>query len=278
MIATPLVVENFGRRYSVSGPWAVRHLSFSVPTGAVTALVGPNGSGKSTLLRGCIGFERSDEGTVFIDGIDLRRSASTAVRRVGYVPQALALYRGLTVRDHLDMARVARPAFDHDRALRLLAAVGVGPKRLIRELSGGEQAQVALALAVATRAPLLLLDEPLANLDPLARRDFLGALFAQARNDGTTVVLSSHLVKDIEQVSDRILVLARGQLLLDAEVSEVIAQFRVVPADLGEGGEVVGRFTGPRGDQLTLVRSQDGGAAPTLEDVVLGHLAGARDG
>lgn len=275
-MGTTLMVEDFGRRYNGDGPWAVRHLSFALPQGSVTALVGPNGAGKSTLIRGCMGFERADEGTIAIAGFDLRRDRSAALRRVAYVPQASALYRAFSVDDHLDLAGVARPSFDRPLAVRLLAAAEIGLGRRVRELSGGEQAQVSLAVAVATRAPLLLFDEPIASLDPLARRDFLAALFAQASTDGATVVLSSHLVNDIEHMCDRVLVLSQGSIALDSTVAAATTQFRIVAADSANGRQIVGRFAGATGEDVALIRGSDGGSLPTLEDVVLGHLAAAR--
>ena len=239
----------------------------------MTALVGPNGAGKSTLIRGCVGFERPDEGNIIVAGIDLRRNPRGALKRAAYLSQSPALYRGFTVDDHFDLATVARPSFDRQIGIDLTDAAGVDRRRPIRELSGGQQAQVALALALGTRATVLLLDEPLASLDPLARRNFLSALLARVREDGSTVLLSSHLVSDIEQVCDRVLVLSRGELVLDTTLDDATSQFRVLQDGEAIDRPVVGEFASARGETMTLVRSADGGRKPSLEEVVLGHLA-----
>jgi ABC-2 type transport system ATP-binding protein len=271
----PLLVEGFGRRYKRNRPWAVRNASFTLPSGSITALVGPNGAGKSTLIRSCIGFERPDEGRVLVFGVDPSRTPAEVVRQVGYVPQAASLYRALTVADHLTIAVAARPAFDRKSAVVHLAAVGLAPKRVVGELSGGEQAQVALALALGTRAELLLLDEPLASLDPLARRDFLARLVVNVRERGATAVLTSHIVGDVEQVCDRLVVLGYGRIILDSSIELAKAGYSTIRASELAGQDAVGFFSGPRGEQLALIRSAGGGNA-TLEEIVLGHLASVR--
>lgn len=275
MDKVPLLVNGFGRRYKRNRPWAVRNASFTLPEGSITALVGPNGAGKSTLIRSCIGFERPDEGRVLVFGSDPSRTPAVVVGKVGYVPQAASLYRGLTVADHLTIAVAARPTFDRKSAIVHLAAVGLAPKRIVGELSGGEQAQVALALALGTRAELLLLDEPLASLDPLARRDFLARLVVDVRERGATAVLTSHIVGDVEQVCDRLVVLGYGRIILDTSIELAKAEYSTLRASELAGQDAVGFFSGPRGEQLALIRSAAGGNA-TLEEIVLGHLASVR--
>ena len=274
MSERPLVAEAIGRRYRRNRPWALRDVSIEIPEGSITALVGPNGAGKSTLIRACLGFEHLNEGRLLVNGIDPQRDRTSAVRSVGYVPQRGSLYRNLTIRDHMNMAIVARPQFDRSSALARLRIVGLGEARSVGELSGGEQAQVALALALGTRASLLLLDEPLSSLDPLARRDFLATLIEDVRGRRATAVLSSHIVTDVEQACDRIVVLAAGRVALEGSVTSARAEHKTVIADDAVGLDVVGRFGGPAGEQLALVRASGGGA--TLEDIVLGYLASAR--
>jgi ABC-2 type transport system ATP-binding protein len=275
-VDSPLRVEAFGRRYRRTRPWAVRDVTFALPDGSITALVGPNGAGKSTLIRACLGFERPNEGRTLVTGIDPTRDRVAAVNAIGYVPQAASLYRSLTVGDHLDLARIARPSFDRPYALERVRSAGLTEGRRISELSGGEQAQVALALALGTRAPLLLLDEPLASLDPLARRDFLRTLVDDVHDRGATALLSSHIVTDIEQACDRLIVLAGGHLLLDVAVEVARREHRTVPIDKLAGRMPIGTFPAPAGEPLALVRGAEVGQPATLEEVVLGYLAAAR--
>ncbi len=276
MSESPLVADRFGRRYRRTRPWAVRDVSLAVPAGSITALVGANGAGKSTLIRACLGFERPDEGRMLVAGIDPRRDRTRAVNSTGYVPQAASLYRNLTIGDHLDLARAARPSFDRPYALARIRAAALSEERPIADLSGGEQAQVALALALGTRAPLLLLDEPLASLDPLARRDFLTTLVDDVRGRGATAVLSSHIVTDVEQACDRLVVLADGRLVLDAAVATAKEEYRTGYATELAGQATIGTFAGPVGESLALVRDPSVGRPASLEEIVLGHLAAAR--
>lgn len=276
MTESPLVVEHFGRRYRRSRPWAVRDVSLTLPVGSITALVGPNGAGKSTLIRACLGFERPNEGRVLVAGIDPQRERARAVSGIGYVPQAASLYRSLTIGDHLDFATIARPSFDRAYAVTRIRAAGLSDERPVGDLSGGEQAQVALALALGTRAPLLMLDEPLASLDPLARRDFLATLLDDVHMRGATAVLSSHIVTDVEQACDRLVVLVGGRLALDTSVAEAKSEYRTVAATELGGRTEVGSFPGPAGESLALVHDQTIGEPASLEEIVLGHLAADR--
>lgn len=272
-----LETDDVGKRYGRRN-WVIRHVDIAVPDGSITALVGPNGSGKSTLLKAWIGFERPSEGRVLVDGIDPWRARAAGLMRIGYVPQAPSLYRELTVEDHVRLAGTLRPGFDADLARRRLDDLDIPWTSRADQLSGGQQAQVGLALALGTRAPVLLLDEPLASLDPLARREFLHVLVRSVRADGVTVLLSSHVITDIEQACDRLLVLAAGRALLDLPIAGAIAEHRVLAAGTERGpGTVIGTFPGPDGERLDLVAGDPThGRAATLEEVVLGHLASAR--
>jgi ABC-2 type transport system ATP-binding protein len=279
-----LETHDIGKRYG-RRRWALRHVDLSVPDGSITALVGPNGSGKSTLLKAWVGFERPTEGHLTVDGVDPWRDRGGAIRRIGYVPQAPSLYRELTVDDHVVLARTLRPRFDVALARRYLSDLDIPLAARADELSGGQQAQVGLALALGTGAPVLLLDEPLASLDPLARREFLHVLVEAVHAAGSTALLSSHVITDIEQACDRLLVLGGGMTLLDLSIAGALADHVVVgvgdeeqAAGVGAAGAtVVGRFPGPSGERLQLVRGAAvGGRSATLEEVVLGHLAAAR--
>ena len=276
-----LETHDIGKRYG-RRRWALRHVDLSVPDGSITALVGPNGSGKSTLLKAWVGFERPTEGYLTVDGVDPWRDRGAAIRRIGYVPQAPSLYRELTVDEHVALADSLRPGFDMALARRRLDDLDISLTARAEELSGGQQAQVGLALALGVRAPVLLLDEPLASLDPLARREFLHVLVDAVRADGATALLSSHVITDIEQACDRLLVLGAGQTLLDLSISGAIAEHVVIDAagaspGVPAGSTIVGIFPGPVGERLALVRGHAPGGRPaTLEEVVLGHLAAGR--
>jgi ABC-2 type transport system ATP-binding protein len=272
----PLAAEGFGRRYHRNRPWAVRDLTLAFPPGSVTALVGPNGAGKSTLMRACLGFEQADEGRVTVFGADPVRDKRKAVNAIGYVPQSSSLYTGLTIDEHFVLAAAVRSSFDQGYAIAQVRAAGLTEERRVSDLSGGERSKVALALALGTRAPLLLLDEPLASLDPLSRREFLGLLLDDVRSRQATVVLSSHIVSDVEHACDRLVVLAGGGALLESSIDSALARFRTRPAHELRGVEVIGRFAGADGDIRGLVTTEDGGRPASIEEIVLGHLARAR--
>lgn len=273
-----LETHDVGKSYGRRAQWALRHVDITVPDGSITALVGPNGSGKSTLLKSWVGFETPTEGRVVVDGIDPQRDRGAALTRIGYVPQAPSLYRELTVDEHVRLTITLRPSFDPAYARQRLDDLGIPHSARAEQLSGGQQAQVGLALALGTRAPVLLLDEPLASLDPLARREFLHVLVDSVRADGTTALLSSHVITDIQQACDRLLVLGGGRTLLDLPIAAALAEHRVVPGGESMGsGRLVGTFPGADNERLALVSgASDHGRPATLEEVVLGHLVAGR--
>ena len=284
-----LEAHGFGKRYR-RRTWALRNVELTVPAGTITALVGPNGSGKSTLIRAWIGFERATEGRLSTGGVDPQRDRKGAVERVGYVPQSPSLYRDLTILDHIALAGTLRHGFDPGMAAGYVERLSIPLRVKAAELSGGEQAQVGSALALATRAPILLLDEPLASLDPLARREFLHLMVEAVRASGATALLSSHVITDIEQACDRLVVLGKGHTLLDLSVAEALAHHRIVEGPAADAARVagpdavIGSFPAPAGEPLSLVRvavvapvgSEPLGRPATLEEVVIGHLAAGR--
>ena len=271
---TPILeTHDLAKRYR-RGVWALSGIDLEIPPGGITALVGPNAAGKSTLIKTWVGFERPTRGSVRVAGIDPWQDRAAALDHIGYVPQSPALYDGLSVEDHLDMALLLRPSFDREMARQRLDELGIPRSAGARTLSGGQQAQVALALALGTRAEVLLLDEPLASLDPLARREFLHVVADAVRTDGGTALLSSHIVTDVEQACDRLIVLGVGRVLLQASVADAVAAHRVAPADEAVG-EVIATFAGPAGERVALQRD-GGGRSATLEEIVLGYLAAAR--
>lgn len=273
---TALETRGLSKRYRRGRVSALENVSLAVPRGACVALVGPNGAGKSTLIRTFLGFERPTAGSAQVLGIDVGRDTPQALAQLGYVGQTPGIYGVLSGRRQIEMAAELRPGFDAEGALRRLADAGISDDRPAGQLSGGQQAQLALTLALGTRAPVLLLDEPLASLDPLARREFLGTV-AEAVAGGTTVLLASHIVGDLDEVCDRLIVLAPARVQLDAETAWARAHHRLVPLADAAGMDLVGSFANRRGVHTALVRTVDPVADPPgLDDIVLGYLAAGR--
>lgn len=285
MIETALAAQGLSKRYDRRRPAALDGIDLEVARGSITALVGPNGAGKSTLMKAWVAFERPTSGRVTVGGIDPWRQRSAALAQLGYIPQSPALYSGLSVRDHLVLAGQLRPGFDHDRAVRRLDDLAIPRSASAGTLSGGQRAQLMLALVLASRAPILLLDEPLASLDPLARREFLYLLATAVRADGTTALVSSHVVTDVEQACDRLVVLGEGRKLLDADIATALSTHALLEGQAAGGEQgLVASFPGPRGEILSLLRVGRGEPPPsilrpaTLEELVLGYLAAGRPG
>jgi ABC-2 type transport system ATP-binding protein len=271
------LAKRYGRR-----TWALTGIDLAIPQGGITALVGPNAAGKSTLIKTWVGFERPTRGGVGVGGSNPWKDRSGVLGLVGYVPQSPALYDSLSVDDHLDLAVQLRPDFDRPYARQRLDQLGIPGHQGAKSLSGGQQAQVALALALGTRARILLLDEPLASLDPLARREFLHVLTDAVRADGATALLSSHIVTDVEQACDRLVVLGVGRILLHDTVADALATHWLASDGApSPDGKAIGSFGGPGGERLTLVHRAPSSAAinlrqASLEEVVLGYLASGR--
>ena len=199
-----LTTIDLGKRYR--GGWALRHCSLELPAGRIAALIGPNGAGKSTLLNLAVGLLQPTEGEVRVLGASPRDDPA-ALARIGFIAQDRPLYRGFTVAEMLRFGASLNPRWDGDMARSRLDRLGIPLDRKIEKLSGGQQAQVALVLALAKRAELILLDEPVAALDPLARRELLQTLMETAVDHGLTVMLSSHLVGELERVCDYLILL-----------------------------------------------------------------------
>jgi ABC-2 type transport system ATP-binding protein len=269
---------------------ALDAVDLAVPQGSVTALVGPNGAGKTTLIRVCMAFERPNAGSVEVDGVNPWKHRGEALRRVGYVPQKPAVYGGLSVDDNLAMAKSLHSGFDIEYARRRLDQLAIPLDQKAGTLSGGQAAQLGLAVALGTRAKVLLLDEPLANLDPLARREFIQVLLDAVHSEGSTALLSSHIVTDVEDACDRLAILGGGKVKLDCLLEEARLNHRLTDADSPPvGATAVGSFLGKGGKKMmTLWRlapndtaggsgaDATGADATTLEDVVLGYLAAGR--
>jgi ABC-2 type transport system ATP-binding protein len=235
---TALETNGLGKRYG--SKWALRDCSLDVPTGSVTALVGPNGAGKTTLLQLAVGLVRPTAGDVHVLGHSPRAEAHAVLPRVGFVAQEHPLHRGFSVGETLKLGRKLNPSWDESVAQARAERLGLPLGQKVGKLSGGQQAQVALTLALAKRPELLLLDEPVASLDPLARREFLQSVMEAVAETGMTVLLSSHIVADLERVCDHLVILSHGRTQLVGPIDEILTSHRLL--------------TGPRTDPETVAR------------------------
>ena len=226
-----VVLAGAGRRYGDF--WALRDVSLTLPRGSITAVVGPNGAGKTTLLNLLVGLLPASEGRVRVVGEE-PSSGPDFLARVGFVAQDCPLYKEFTVADMLRFGASMNPRWDDVLARQRLAAADVPLTRKAGRLSGGQRAQTALALAVAKRPQILLLDEPLAALDPLARRTFLKDLIDSAAATGMTVVLSSHLIGELARVCDHLAVIRDARLCLSGELDELLAEHRWIAGSTDE--------------------------------------------
>jgi len=275
-----LETEALTKRYRQR--WALRDCTLAVPEGAVVGLVGPNGAGKTTLLQLIVGLLTPTAGAVRVLG----GTADAAVRssRVGFVAQDAPTYARLTVADHLSLgAGLNRRRWDAAAARERIHRLGLPPRQRAGRLSGGQRAQLALTLAIAKRPDLLVLDEPVASLDPLARRQFLQSLMAYIAEQGASVILSSHLVSDLERVCDYLIVLVASKVQVAGEVDELMATHVRISGGRGaavpDGVEVLEESHTER--QTTLVvRTPKPIDDPkwtveplTMEDLVLAYMA-----
>ena len=230
LVTQGLVTLGLGRRYGRI--WALRDCHLAVPAGHVAALVGPNGAGKTTLLHLAVGLARPTAGEVrVLDG--LTPGSPAALAGTGFVAQDAPLYQHLTVAATLDLARSLNQRWDSAQVTQRLGRLGIPLGHRVGALSGGQQAQLALALALAKGPRLLLLDEPLARLDPLARHEFLGLLMAAVAETGLSVIFSSHVLAELERIADYLIVLNAGRLQVAGRVDDLLAAHRVLtgPAD-----------------------------------------------
>lgn len=276
-----LVADGLTKRYRRT--LALDHCSFAISEGAIVALVGPNGAGKSTLLHCATGLIRPSDGTISVLG---GAPGDTTLPGVGFVAQDAPLYRDFTADELLTMGARLNADFDVAFGRERLRKVGVPLDRRVDRLSGGQHAQVALCLALAKRPQVLLLDEPLASLDPLARREFLSALVDAVAEAPMTVILSSHLISDLERVCDHLLVLHSGHVQVIGETDQLLATHKIL---IGPGGPRRSRIAGveriisaadAQRQGTLLVRTNGQVVDPsweqydvTLEDVVLAYLA-----
>jgi ABC-2 type transport system ATP-binding protein len=281
-----IAASGLGKAYRRT--WALRDCTLAIPEGHVVGLVGPNGAGKTTLLRLATGMLTPTRGTITVLG--QRPAAGPAqLARVGFVAQDTAVYARLTVADHLRLGAWLNPGWDDNLAQQRIGQLALDPRQRAGSLSGGQRAQLALTLAMAKRPELLLLDEPVASLDPLARREFLQGLMEAVADQRLSVVLSSHLVADLERVCDYLVVLVASRVRVAGEVSDLLASHRRLsgprrdPGSLPAGQEVITESHTDKQSSL-LVRTDGPVLDPawavtpvSLEDLVLAYMSRAGD-
>ncbi|QXJ24135.1 ABC transporter ATP-binding protein [Actinomadura graeca] len=276
-----LKAQGLGKRYGRR--WALSDCTLEIPPGRVVGLVGPNGAGKTTLLNLAVGQLAPSAGAIEVLG-GRPASGPRQLAKVGFVAQDTPTYAGLSVDDHLRLGARLNPGWDGALARERIGRLGLDPSRKAGRLSGGQRAQLALTLGVAKRPELLILDEPVAALDPLARREFLSGLMEAATEHSLSVILSSHLVSDLERVCDHLIVLVDSRVRVAGDVDDLLASHhrlsgpRRDPARLPAGQEVVTASHTDRQSTL-LVRSEGAIHDPAwtvgqvgLEDLVLAYM------
>ena len=235
-MSNALETTKLSKRYGRT--WALQDCTLSLPAGRVAALVGPNGAGKTTLLHLSMGLLEPTAGEVQVFGLSPTMQPGEALPRLGFVAQDHPLYKGFTVEELLTLGRRLNPRWDDALARARIELLSIPLNRRAGKLSGGQQAQVALVLALAKRPDLLLLDEPLSSLDPLARREFLRTLMDAVVETGLTVLLSSHIIGDLERVCDYLVILSASQVQLAGDIQEVARTHK--------------RLIGPRQDEAAI--------------------------
>jgi ABC-2 type transport system ATP-binding protein len=277
---TPIIeTERLSKRYRRTT--ALTDCTLRIPAGRIVGLVGPNGAGKSTLLGLTCGLTAPTGGSITVLGA--RPAAGTAqLARVGFVAQDAPVYSGLSVADHLRLGARLNPRWDMALAQRRIQRLGLDPEQRAGRLSGGQRAQLALTVAAAKRAELLILDEPVASLDPLARSAFLRDLLDFVAELGVSVVLSSHLLGDLERVCDHLVVLAASRVQIAGDVADLLAvhyRLRGARVEVPAGAEVIHADRTAR-EPVVIVRSTapiPGAERADLEDVGLAYMTRAAE-
>jgi ABC-2 type transport system ATP-binding protein len=281
-----LETNGLGKRYGRR--WALQDCTLAVPEGKVVGLVGPNGAGKTTLLHLAVGLLAPTSGTIAVLG-GRPADGPAQLGRVGFVAQDTPTYARLSVAKHLRMGAWLNPSWDKELAESRIVELDLDPRQRAGSLSGGQRAQLALTLAIAKRPELLLLDEPVASLDPLARREFLQNLMEVVAAHGVSVVLSSHLVADLERVCDYLIVLTDSHVQLAGEVDALLASHHRLSGARRDAHSLPASFdvieeSHTDKQSVFLVRTDDPILDPawsvkpvTMDDLVLAYMGQARD-
>jgi ABC-2 type transport system ATP-binding protein len=278
-----LAIETRGLSKLYRRVTALSDCTISVPEGRISALIGPNGAGKTTLLRLLAGLARPTAGEALVLG-SVPRQDPAFLAEIGFLAQDVPLYRRMSAEDHVRIGAALNPRWDAASVRDRLDGLKIPLGQAVGTLSGGQRAQVALALTLAKRPQLLLLDEPVAALDPLARRNFLGTLAEAVATGGLTVVMSSHLVADLERVCDHIIQLSASRVQLCGDIDTLVAEHQILVGprkDITaiERDHTVVQVTRTPRQTTLLVRGHGAIADPafqasdvTLEELVLAYM------
>lgn len=284
-----VVLETAGLTKRYGRTEALRGCDLSLAGGKVTGLVGPNGAGKTTLLQIAVGLHRPTSGRIRVLGLDPSREAIPLLSRIGFVAQDRPLHLGFTVAETLEIGRRLNPRWDHEYALARVKHFKLPLDRRVGTLSTGQRAQVALTLALGKRPEVLLLDEPVANLDPVARLELLEELMGVVAEDGPSVILSSNVLADVERVCEHVVILVDGRVRISGDADELVRSHVLVSGprrtadDASDNGEVIE----VRDAERQTTRLLRGHAAPsddgtevrpaTLEEIVVAYLRAERE-
>ena len=283
-----LETHSLGKRYGRQ--WALRDCTLHVPAGSVAGLVGLNGAGKTTLMHLAMGLIAPSSGRIEVLGESPTQTARRLLARIGFVAQERPLYRHFSVKEMLTLGGKLNPRWDDELARGFLERLKIPLKSTVDKLSGGQQAQVALVMALAKRPELLLLDEPFANVDPLARREFMKIVMETVATNEMTILVSSHLVADLENICDYLIILGAGQVQVASAIEQLIASHKLLVGPREDAGSIIGTHTvlqaSHTGRQSTLlVRIKGPINHPSwqvqdvsLEDIVLAYLASPAGG
>jgi len=252
-----LQTVGLGRRYG--SKWGLKDCTLEVPEGSITGLVGPNGAGKSTLLCLAAGLSRPTTGSVKIFGQEVDPNSTEHLRRIGYFDQLRPLYRGYRVEEMLVFGRRLNATWDDEAVREWLTELDIPMRQKIGQLSLGQQAQVALGMCIGKRPDLLLLDEPVANLDPLARQELLRTLLATVVGRGMTVFLSSHILSELEPICDHLIILSGSTVRIAASTDALLEDHSLL----------VGPIDAPMPSDLEVITDRTTGRQRTL--LVRGH-------
>lgn len=280
---TPVLeAVDLGKRYGRN--WALQDCTLTIPKGRIAALVGPNGAGKSTLLRLAAGLSRPDVGTLRVLGQSPTHDTGNVVKRIGYLDQERPLYKSFRVIEMLRFGEKTNPSWNMKTAKEYVTQLEIPLEARVGNLSGGQQAQVALIVCLAKQPELLLLDEPASELDPVAREDLLHLLMQQVAESGSSVLLSTHALGDVSAICDYVVILSHSRVVLSDDVEYILESHRFISAlhegDLTPppGATVIDEQRSARGSsllvrvELPITDARWRVERPTLDDVVMAYL------